>query len=72
MRRYLDYVQAVAGVARCDTSALLSYLRQTQRNIRGERSAERWSGYPRWLELSKGLLAKHCSRDLLSKIGGLL
>jgi hypothetical protein len=72
MRRYLDYVDAVAGVARNDTSTLLTYLRQTQRNIHGERSGERWSGYPRWLGLSKGLLAKHCSRDLLAKIGGLI
>lgn len=72
MRRYLDYINAVADVAREETPTLLAYLRRTQKNAQGDRSAERWAGYPRWLEISKGLLAKHCTRGLLAKIGGVI
>jgi hypothetical protein len=72
MRRYLNYVQAVAGVARVDTSTLITYLRQGQRGSQGELSRERWTGYPAWLQKSKSLLKRHCSRDLIDKIGGLL
>lgn len=72
MRMYLDYVQAVADVAREETGSLLRLLRSTQRTNAGLISSERWDGYPRWLNLSRPLLARHCTASLLKKIGGLL
>jgi hypothetical protein len=72
MQRYIDYIDAVAGVARRETPALLTLLRQTQRTPDGLQSSERWDGYPRWLGLARPLLARHCSPTLLRQIGGLI
>ena len=72
MQSYIDYIDAVAGVARKETPALLALLRKTQRTEDGYKSSERWDGYPRWLGLAKPLLARHSTSTLLKKIGGLI
>jgi hypothetical protein len=72
MQRYIDYIDAVAGVARRETPALLRLIRQTQRTADGRSSSERWDGYPRWLGLARPLLAPYCSPTLLRLIGGLI
>jgi hypothetical protein len=72
MQRYIDYVQAVADVARHETRPLINLLRLTQRTPEGRRSTEHWTGYPRWLSLARELLPRHCSPALRAKIGGLI
>jgi hypothetical protein len=72
LQTYVDYIQAVADIARYEIPTLLLLLRRGQRTPDGRSSSERWDGYPSFMMMSKRLLPKYATPALIAKIGGLI